>query len=65
MNHSPIVPAQRLHGLGITLIRRMMGAAPADAINLGIGQVDADVPAFIQQALRDAKTTRSAPYGPT
>lgn len=65
MNHPPIVPAQRLHGLGITLIRRMMGAAPADAINLGIGQVDADVPAFIQQALRDAKTTRSAPYGPT
>ncbi len=60
-----ITPAKRLEGLGITLIRQIMGRAPANAINLGIGQVDGDVPSVIADALIQARTARSAPYGPT
>jgi aspartate/methionine/tyrosine aminotransferase len=38
-------PARRVHGLEKTLIRRIFDEAPADAINLGLGQPDLPTPA--------------------
>lgn len=55
-------PASRLDGLGVTLIRQVMGLATPDCINLGLGQVDADVPPPVRAALLDAPSTVRAPY---
>jgi aminotransferase len=65
MTRPPLQPHARAQGLGITLIRQIMGKAPADAINLGIGQVDGDVPPHIHRALQHASSAVRAPYGPT
>jgi aspartate aminotransferase len=47
-------PAARVAGLERTLIRRMFEAAPADAINLGLGQPDLPTPPAIALAGVDA-----------
>jgi aspartate aminotransferase len=40
--------ARRMDGIDKTLIRRIFDAAPADAINLGLGQPDLPTPARIR-----------------
>ena len=40
-------PARRLEGVNRTLIRRIFDAAPADAINLGLGQPDLPTPSTV------------------
>lgn len=57
-----LVPADRLAGLGVTLIRRMLAEAPPNAINLGIGQTDADVPDCVVSALLGSRALKRAPY---
>ena len=57
-------PADRLHGLGITLIRRILAEAPPGAINLGLGMSNVDVPRPIVRAVRNASSLARAPYGP-
>lgn len=47
-------PAVRLSGLGPTLIRRVMQAAPPACLNLGLGQADAPVPAVLSARLEEA-----------
>lgn len=56
--------ASRLDGLGLSLIRSIVAEAPADALSLAVGQVEADVPEGVAQALRDAPSVARAPYGP-
>ena len=43
-------PASRLEGVGISLIRRILEAAPRDAINLGLGEPIFDTPRAILRA---------------
>ena len=43
-------PASRLDGVGISLIRRVLEAAPPDAINLGFGEPTFDTPRAILRA---------------
>lgn len=57
--------ARRVDGLGITLLRRFLADLPADAISLGLGQVDADVSPAVRAALDVAPARTRAPYGPT
>jgi len=59
---SSLRPAARLQGVGITLIRQIMDEAPADALNLGLGQVDTAVPDCLTEALRSCAAARRAPY---
>ena len=45
-----ITPARRMQGIQRTLIRRIFDAAPADALNLGLGQPDLPTPDAISLA---------------
>lgn len=56
--------ASRLDGLGLSLIRSIVAEAPSDALSLAVGQVEADVPPIIAEALRRAPSVERAPYGP-
>ena len=47
-------PASRLDGVGISLIRRVLEAAPKDAINLGFGETSFDTPRAILRAAHEA-----------
>lgn len=59
------VPASRVAGLKRSLIREIFESAPADALNLGLGQPDLAPPEVFRDAL--ARATREGPagYGPT
>ena len=46
-------PASRLDGVGISLIRRVLEAAPPDAINLGFGEPTFDTPRAILRAAHE------------
>ncbi|MCB9506992.1 MAG: pyridoxal phosphate-dependent aminotransferase [Myxococcales bacterium] len=61
---APLEPAVRLHGLNVTLIRKMMAAAPPDALNLGLGVTAIDVPEPIRARVTSAATLKRAAYGP-
>jgi aspartate aminotransferase len=58
-------PAERVRGLKRTLIREIFESAPADAINLGLGQPDLRPPEVLEHALAEAATEGRAGYGPT
>lgn len=60
---TPRRPATRLDGLGVSLIRQVFEAAPADAINLGLGDPDANTPQPILAAAGQALSGR-LPYTP-
>ena len=47
-------PASRLDGVGISLIRRVLEAAPKDAINLGFGEPNFDTPRAILRAAHES-----------
>jgi aspartate/methionine/tyrosine aminotransferase len=55
-----VEPSRRAAGVRRTLVRRFFDAAPADAINLGLGQPDVPTPASIAaagvRAIRDGHT---------
>ncbi len=57
-------PADRIAGLGLTLLRSVLAEAPADAIHLGIGMSNIDVPEPVQHALTAAPAFTRAVYGP-
>lgn len=57
-------PSQRIANLGVTLLRRVLAEAPPDALHLGLGVSNIDVPTPIRDALRDAPAARRADYGP-
>ena len=56
--------ARRLEGLGVTLLRRFLAEAPSDAISLGLGMANEDVPPTIRHALANADSAKRADYGP-
>ncbi len=56
--------AQRMAGIGPSAIRRFLADAPPDALDLGLGQVAADVPPSMRHALDTAPARERAPYGP-
>lgn len=58
-------PAQRVAGFRRTLIREIFESAPADALNLGLGQPDLDPPAVFVEALARAAREPNSGYGPT
>ncbi len=60
-----ITPARRVAGLERTLIRRIFDSAPADAINLGLGQPDLPTPPTIALAGVDAIARGFTDYGAT
>jgi aspartate/methionine/tyrosine aminotransferase len=55
--------AQRISGLGITLIRKMMADAPPHAINLGLGETNLPVPECIQERAHEPGIFTNAQYG--
>ncbi len=57
--------ATRVRDLRRTLIREIFESAPADALNLGLGQPDLDPPDALREALAEAATGGPAGYGPT
>lgn len=59
-----MIPADRIAGLGVTLIRRFVAECPPDALSLGIGQLALPMPAAVARAASRAASTRSAGYGP-
>jgi aspartate aminotransferase len=59
---SRMVPADRIASLQVTLIRQVMALAGPNAINLGLGQVDEDVPDMLRSALVGAASVQRAPY---
>lgn len=59
---SRMVPADRISTLQVTLIRQIMALAGPNAVNLGLGQVDEDVPPMLREALLEAPSARRAPY---
>jgi len=61
---SPMI-AGRVAGLKRTLIREIFESAPADALNLGLGQPDIAPPAVLREALSRAASEGPSGYGPT
>lgn len=61
---SPVL-SQRVAGLQRTLIRQIFESAPADALNLGLGQPDLKAPAVLREALARAAKEGPDGYGPT
>ncbi|MFT6396749.1 MAG: aspartate/methionine/tyrosine aminotransferase [Bradymonadia bacterium] len=61
---NPIRTARRLDGLGVTLLRRFLSDAPSDAVSLGLGMANVDVPDVIRAALAGAASATRAVYGP-
>lgn len=58
-------PADRVSNLRRTLIREIFESAPADAVNLGLGQPDLPAPAWMREALSHAALEGPTGYGPT
>lgn len=56
--------ASRLDGLGLSLIRTIVAEAPADALSLAIGQMEAPVPEPLREALDHAASRLDGRYGP-
>lgn len=61
---SRLRPASRLDGLGLTLIRQVLAEAPPDALHLGLGVSNIDVPEPVRDAVVGARALRRADYGP-
>jgi aspartate aminotransferase len=59
------VVAQRVSDIEISGIRRMFEAAPAGAINLGLGEPDFEPPPVVVEALVSAVHHRMNHYGPS
>jgi aspartate/methionine/tyrosine aminotransferase len=57
--------ARSVEGRGITLIRRVFEGAPADCINLGLGQPTDAVPEAALTAIRKVLDGKHVPYAPT
>ncbi|HHN75281.1 MAG TPA: pyridoxal phosphate-dependent aminotransferase [Acidobacteria bacterium] len=57
--------ARRVRSLRRTLIREIFESAPADAINLGLGQPDLGAPEALRGALAAAAEQGPGGYGPT
>lgn len=57
--------ARRVAGLRRTLIREIFESAPADALNLGLGQPDLEPPELLREALARAASEGPSGYGPT
>ncbi|MCI4335519.1 MAG: aminotransferase class I/II-fold pyridoxal phosphate-dependent enzyme [Thermoplasmata archaeon] len=57
--------SQRARDIEISGIRKMFESAPADAINLGLGEPDFDPPAVVIDALCDAVRHGKNHYGPS
>lgn len=58
-------PARRVANLRRTLIREIFESAPADALNLGLGQPDLQAPPLLREALVRAAEEGPSGYGPT
>lgn len=52
-------------GRGVTLLRRVFDGAPADCINLGLGQPTDSIPDAVRARGAEVVDTGLAPYGPT
>jgi aspartate aminotransferase len=59
------VVAQRVGEIEISGIRRMFEAAPAGAVNLGLGEPDFEPPAVVVRALISAVRDKMNHYGPS
>jgi aspartate aminotransferase len=59
------VVAQRAREVELSLLRRMFEGAPADAINLGLGEPDFDPPKVVLEALCEAVRHGQNHYGPS
>ncbi|MFT4705369.1 MAG: aspartate/methionine/tyrosine aminotransferase [Bradymonadia bacterium] len=57
-------PATRLGSLGLSLIRRTLADAPADALSLGLGESGVDVAQELRAALLESPAMVRARYGP-
>lgn len=57
--------ARRMTGLDVSGIRKMFEMAPGDAINLGIGEPDAQPPGHVVKAYQDALAAGHNKYGPS
>ena len=55
---------QSLEGFGPSVIRSIFDAAPAGALNMGLGMPDVKIPATVIQAVEAELSTRRAPYSP-
>ena len=59
-----INPANRTKSIELSLIRKMFEVTNPDAINLGIGEPDFDVPENIKQAMKDSIDENDTHYTP-